>query len=276
MLNTNNMSGPGDAIMAATMLVACLLIGCYPMLKMMSWWAEGSVDPLLAIISIFLFLVLTVSCTLMPFGVGLFILILFAALALSVPILGKASDNLQLKKMEKERIQNYAAVLEKEPMNHAARTGLAEAIHKRGDPGDLELAIQHLEWVLQNAPALSFRYKPMLDSWRREKERVVANLPPPMICHLCHAENPWNATSCENCAAAFGTRTGVMQQMNYQGGPLVVIRGWVVTATAATIALFSLMILPSIIAGPIIIATVIVAAWLFMRWVGGNMGTIGD
>ena len=68
----------------------------------------------------------------------------------------------------------------------------------------------------------------------------------------------------------------VMQEVNYAGGPKVVIRGWIVTASTVMISLFLLLALPSIIAGPIIVATVIVAAWLFMRWVGGNMGTIGD
>jgi hypothetical protein len=276
MLDLKGIQGTGDAFMAVTMLLVCALIGAYPIIKMIGWWADGSVDPLLAVVSLFLFGVLAVSATLMPFQVAIVILLLFAGCALAVPILGKANDDLQLKQMEKERIDNYARVLEQEPLNHAARTGLAEALHKRGQPGDLDLAIQHMEWVLQQSPALSFRYKPPLDSWRRERERVVANLPPPIICHRCHAENAPNATSCENCAAAFGGRTGVMQQVNYEGGPKVVIRGWIVTASTAVIVMFALLTLPSIIAGPIIAASVLVAAWLFLRWVGGNMGTIGD
>lgn len=273
MLNTDNIHGSGDAIMAATMLVMCLLIGSYPIVKMIGWWVEGSIDPLLAVLSIFLFAVLTVSATMMPFGAALLILLLFAGCALAVPVVGQVSDEFQLRRMEQARIDRYVQVLEKEPMNHPARTGLAEAMHKKGE---IDLAIQHMEWVLQQSPSLSFRYKPMLDSWRREKERNIANAPPPVICHRCHAENMWNATSCERCAVAFGTRTGVMQQVHYQGGPKVVIRGWIVTATTATIALFAFLMLPSIIAGPLILSTIIVAAWLFMRWVGGDMGTIGD
>jgi hypothetical protein len=267
----NNIHDPGAAISAVMMLVACLICGSYPVIKMIGWWTEGGVEPIMAVVSIFLYVVLLVSVTMMPPAIGIVILLVILASAIMVPVFGQMSEQIQHQHMEDDKMERYGHALEQDPMNHAARMGLAEVLHKKGE---LDQAIEHMSWVLQQAPSLSFRIRPQLESWKREKERV--GVPMPIYCHQCRAENPWNATQCYECGAAFGVRSGMKQQVWREGGPKVVIRGWIVTATTLVIGCFIFLNLPSIIAGPIILATIIVAFFLFLKWVGGDMGTIGD
>jgi hypothetical protein len=94
------------------------------------------------------------------------------------------------------------------------------------------------------------------------------------------AENPWNATQCYQCGAMFGTSASIRQRVEQEGGPKRVIRGWVVTAAVINFIFFSIFylshVLPIEIIGVLIISSVIVGTWLFLRWVGGDMGTVGE
>lgn len=271
MLNLNHIHGTGDAFFAVTMLLGCLLFGSYPVLKLIGWWADGGVEPLMAAMAIFLYLVILVSVTFLPPALAILLLLVIIASAVLMPVLGQVSEDRQNQRILDEQMQRFAGALQENPMNHAARLGLAEALHKRGE---VDRAIEHMEWVLQQSPALAMRVRPQLDTWKRQKERQ--GTAPPIICHLCAAENHPYADRCYSCGAAFGTRASVVERMRAEGGPAVVIRGWIVTATTLILACFLLLVLPAIIAGPIILASVIVAAWLFLRWIGGDMGTVGN
>ena len=271
MLDPRHISDPGGAISAVLMLTACLIFGSFPAIRMIGWWSEGTIDGGMAFIAICLYVGLLISATMLPLFFGIIILVVLLSSAILVPAFSKVSETHQLKTIDKERIQRYTDALERNPMDHAARLAYAEALYKEGDH---EEAITHMEWLLSAAPSLSMRVRPQLESWRRAKERI--GMRPPIICHRCHAENPFNAEICENCSVAFGTVRGMKQSIHYDGGPKVVIRAWLVSATAIMVAIFTIVILPSIIAGPIILGTIIVSVWLFLRWVGGDMGTIGD
>lgn len=263
--------GAGDAFIVVALGVGALIVASYPVIRMIGWWIDGGAEPVLAMLSIVLYLVLVASAMAAPPGVAALIFLVILASAVLTPIIGQAHEQAQLKTMDNQAMDRFAQALERNPHDAPARIALAELLHKRGER---DQAIKHLTWTLQAFPSLSMRIRPQLDSWRREKERE--DTVPPVICHICHAENAWNAVSCENCGAAFGTRAGVRQQVASQGGPRMLIRGWIVTATALFVVCFLFLYTPAIIAGPIAIATLIAAVWLFLRWVGGDMGTIGD
>jgi hypothetical protein len=173
--------------------------------------------------------------------------------------------------MEDAQFQQYVRVLEQDPMNPVARMAVAEELYRRGDR---EQAIEQMEWVLQQFPRLSPRIIPTLEFWKREIQRGAT--PQWIICHMCHAENPVGVTVCEQCGAEFGARRAIQTQIEREGGLPKVARGWIVTSGALMLVAFTLLELPTIVAGPIIIAILMVAVFLFLRWVGGDIGTLGD
>jgi len=265
----------GEVFMTVVMITAGLIISAYPIIKLIGWMSDGGVEPIVAICGIFLYLCLVVSIMGAPSAGKIVILLIILISAILMPLLGKVSDDLQNKKIVDTNFNHLASAVERDPMNAPARLELARLLRKRGE---LDLAIEHMEWTLQQFPRLDYRIKTELETWRREKERV--GVPQPIFCHRCHAENPHNATHCVECNAAFGTRASVKQRIDQEGGPKRVIRGWVVTAAVINIILFAIIYLPHFvpieIIGVVIIASVIVGAWLFLRWVGGDMGVVGE
>ena len=82
---------------------------------------------------------------------------------------------------------------------------------------------------------------------------------------------PHNVLSCHREEGGRETK-----RISEEGGPKVIIRGWLIVGTVVMVSLFLVLYLPAIIVGPIILATVVVMAVLFLRWVGGDMGRPGD
>lgn len=261
----------GAAVLVVYLFAAALIIASIPVVKLIGWWVEGAIEPILALVGILLYIALLGGVIGAPSGLKILILIVLIISAVLTPLFGQISDQAQNARLEAFRVQQYAEALERNPMDAAARIALAEALHKRGE---LDRAIEHLAWTLQQFPALSLRVWPQLESWKREKERM--GRPRPLFCHQCRAENLADATHCSACGAAFGIRRGIEQRVWQEGGPRVVIRGWIVTATVLMLSCFVLLILPIEVAAPVILATCLVGAWLFLRWVGGDMGTVGD
>jgi hypothetical protein len=173
--------------------------------------------------------------------------------------------------MGDRQYQSYVEALERNPMDPVARVAIAETLYKRGET---DQAIEQMEWVLQQFPKLSTTKKPRLESWIRERERQRGERPDVTICHICYAENIGPAEHCSSCGAAFGSKRAVREQMEREGGPQRVLRGWIVVATGSLLSVFVLLSLPIEFAAPVLLAVVIVGAWLFLRWVGGDMGVM--
>ncbi len=261
----------GCAFLVVSLSVGALIVASVPVIRMIGWWVDGGVEPALALVGIFLYVCLVATAAAAPPIMGVVIFLVIVASAILTPVLGKVSEQAQHHRMQSERMDQYVRALEANPRDAAARIALAETLHKRGE---LDAAIEQLSWTLQAFPALAMRVRPQLDSWRREKERI--GQVQPVICHECFAENAWNATTCDQCGAAFGTRSGIRRQVAVSGGPKAVLRGWIVTATSLILVCALLLYAPVMVAGPVAVATLMVAVWLFLRWVGGDMGTVGD
>ena len=270
MFSLDRLHDPGTAIGAVGISVIALIVASYPIIKMIGWWMDGGVEPLLAMLSISMYLVLVVFMAAAPAVIAAVIFLIIVASAIAAPILGQVSEQVQHNRIDSERMTSYARALEENPMNAAARMALAEALYKKGQ---MDLAIEHMEWTLQQFPALSMRIRPELDSWKRDRQRI--GVAQPIYCHRCQGENHPECTHCVECGAPFGRRAGMKLALARHGGPKMVIRAWITTASVLILALTLLAIMPIQFAAPIILASVIVGAWLFLRWAGGDMGTVG-
>lgn len=261
----------GEAMAGVSLAAFALILASIPVIKLIHWGIDGGVEPGLVVVALFLYLALIVSVAAGPSIVKAVALILILISAVLMPVLGGAAAQVELKQMDDERLRAYATALDRNPMDPVARIALAQELEKRGD---LDQAIEHLEWVLREFPRLAFQHQRTLDSWKRQRERQ--GVPDLFFCHMCHAEQLPGTTRCAQCGAVFGTAEGMRQRMYLEGGPKRIIRGFIVTTVTVGLGLFALLELPSIVAGPIIIAGLIVGAVVFLRWVGGDLGKPGD
>ncbi len=269
MLSAEAAGGTGGAFINVGLAVMCLIAASYPVWRLIGWWIDGGAEPLAAMLSICLYMMLVVAAMVAPMGIGLIIFGVIVVSAIVAPFIGQAAENVGNQRIEDEHLAAYVQALEADPMDPVARIALAEALYKRGEAAQ---AVEHMTWTLEHFPRLSTRIKPQLDAWNRDIAR--GDTMPWVFCHICHAENVAGAEKCISCGAAFGTRSGVRQRIRIEGGPKVVIRGWIVTASTLCVILFSLLFLPIIVSGPIILGALIVGAFLFLRWVGGDMGVV--
>ena len=270
MFDLNRIQDPGHAVLTVGLVVVALIVSAFPVLKLIGWWMDGGAEPGLAILSIFMYFVLIAMMMAAPAWLAVLLFVLICSSALLAPVMGKVSDKRQHRQIDDVRVQGWAAILERDPGNHAARIALAEVLRKRGE---LDLAIQHLSWIIQKSPQMALRVRPQMDAWIREKDRIGA--PKPIICHECHGENPHWVTACEMCGAQFGTRAGMAHGIRLAGGPKAVIRTWLIAAGSIIAVVLFFGFLPIEFAAPLAVATVIVGFWLFLRWVGGDLGTVG-
>ena len=263
-----------DALGGALLVGLALVLASFPVIRLLNWWSDGSVEGSHAILAGFFYLALVAAMFGSPTIVRALILLLIAGSAIAMPAIARSTDRAANRAMDDERLAGYVRALEANPDDPGARLAVADELAKRGD---FAQAIEHGEWVLRQHPRLSSTVRLRVEDWKRQIE--LSALPALTYCHHCHAENRADATECSSCGAAFGTTAGVLQRIAQEGGPKAVLRGWLVLAGTLTFISFFLMLLPGLpilISGPVIVAAVIVAAWIFLRWVGGDLGQPAD
>lgn len=264
MLNPKSIGSPGEAMFAVAICVFALLAASYPVLRTIGWWVEGAIEPVLAIVSIGLYAGLIVVAMTTPEPVALAALLVIMVSAVATPILGRVKDKAELQRIEDERFQECAAALERNPMDPVARIALAEALYRRGE---VDQAIEQMQWTLQQYPRLSFRIKPQLDGWMRQRDEMRARA---ALCPACGAESSQGATFCAACGAALAEHAARRQA----AGALprvpgaVLVRGWIVAATVVLAFLATYTWLPGRAAGPISLGLVLAGVWWFCRWTG--------
>jgi len=257
----------GSAFFGVPLAALALIVAALPLVKLIHLAIDGQIDAGLVAIGGLMYLALIAGVIVGPApvkvcGVGLIVL---SAVFFFLYSQGSAQAGNRV--IDDSRFDAYARAVERNPEDPVARIALAEELEKRGD---VEQAIQHLEWVLSQHPRLGARHQVTLDMWRRQLARQ--GQPSSFFCHRCRAEQPPGADRCRECGVAFGTAVAMRERIAQDGGPIVILRAWIIGVPAALLAVFALMELPSIVAGPIILGTAIVAGWLFLRWVGGDMG----
>jgi len=266
MLNPQNIRGPGEAMFAVLMFLFALLAASYPIVRIIGWWIEGAVEPVLAIASIGLYFGLIVVVVTMPEPVALAALLAILTSAVVTPILGRSRDQAELKRIEEERLQQYAAALERNPLDPVARIALAEALYRKGD---VDQAIEHLQWTLQQFPRLAFRIRPELDEWVHRREQMQAGA---TVCTLCNIENPPGLRWCRECGAELAERARERvpdtSRLHHPGR--LVVRIWILGATVLLLFIGAYYWLPSAAAGPVTFVFVMAGVWCFYRWSVGD------
>lgn len=253
-----------EAVFVLPLVGVALILAALPAIRLLHMGIDGQVEMGQVVIGLFLYLVLIVSVAAGPGPLKVAALVLIFLSAVVLPVAGRVAAERDMKRIDDDRLRAYTAALERNPMDPVARIALAEELYRRGD---VQQAIEHMEWTLQQYPRLAVQHQTTLDTWRREV--ATGGQPEFIICHICHAENPAEATFCGQCGAPFTTAVGMWQRIQMEGGPKAILRGWIIGVPVVMLGLFVLLELPAIVAAPIIIAMLIVGAWLFLRWVGG-------
>ncbi|MCC6730772.1 MAG: tetratricopeptide repeat protein [Chthonomonadales bacterium] len=257
----------GAAILGVYAVALGLIIASIPVVKLIRWWIDGGVDGGLAAAGILLYFGLLAGAMAADSALKVIVVLVLLASAIVGPALESAWSAKQLRRMEDDDLDRYVRVLEGNPEDPVARIALAECLFKRGH---IEQAIEHMRWTLERHPRVGHAHRAQLDYWLRERERQ--STPAPLICHMCHAENPPGAPRCVSCDAPFGSRQAMREGIARDGGPVRILRGWIVVGSTMLVSMFALIELPAIVAGPIIVGALIVGAWTFLRWVGGDLG----
>lgn len=263
-----------ETLAGALLVVLAFIIASFPAIRLLSWWSDGVIEGGHAIVAVSFYIALIAAMHGSPTGVRVLILLLIAGSAIAMPVLARAADRSTNRALDDDRLAAFVRVLETRPEDAAARLAVADELAKRGDYAQ---AIEHGEWVLRQHPRLSSTVSMRVESWRRQIAHSA--LPALTYCHHCHAENRADALACTSCGAEYGSTAGLLQRIAQEGGPKAVLRAWLVLAGALTFVSFFLMLLPGlpiVVSAAVIAATAIVAAWLFLRWVGGDLGRPAD
>src|SRR2546421_12295401 len=99
---------PGGAIIAVFFVVAALIIASIPIYKLMGWWVEGAVEPLLAAIGIALYIALIAGVMGAPSGLKIVLVIVLVISAVLTSVFGQVSDRVQLDRMEDSKVTQYS------------------------------------------------------------------------------------------------------------------------------------------------------------------------
>lgn len=261
----------GAAISGVSLFALAMIIAAVPIIKLIGWMIDGAVDTGLAAGSLAMYLVLVALCVSGPSVIKVLALILLLIAALAAPLISKVAADRESDKIESGRKAAVTEALERNPMDPVARIAVAEHLYREGR---LEEAIEQIEWVVNQFPKLRARHGYQLESWRRELAR--GGKPGIMVCHICYAEQPVDARYCSECGIAFDTREGMLQGIWRDGGPVVILRGYLTIGLTLMVVAMVFLELPALIAGPLAIGAIIVAATLFLRWVGGGIGKPAD
>jgi len=260
-----------EAVFNVQLALLALILAAIPAVRLIHLAIDGQLEAGPVLIGLFLYLALIVSVAGGPGPIKVAALALILLSTLLMPLLSGMQAERERRQIDDERFEAYVSALERNPMDPVARVALAEELHKRGD---VQQAIAHLEWVLQEFPKLATQHRATLDSWKRELEEAEA--PEFIYCHMCHAEVPAGTSVCPQCGAPFATSAGILERIRAEGGVKAILRAWIVAVVAVMLGLFVLLEVPAIVAAPILMAILIVGAWLFLRWVAGDIGRPAD
>ena len=263
------MAGDVLPILIAFLLLFAVLT--VPFMRLLDWWSDGAIDTTTAIACLLALLVLVGVVVTGSVALKFAAVVTILAGALLLPGFGTAHDKAALREIDDEQLQTLILRLEANAHDYAARITMAELLGKRGQYDE---AIKHMEWVLQDCPRLRPTVRPRLDELKHKRDRpehlgVI-------FCHQCHAQNPPGSERCSTCGALFSLGPGLAHGFQAAGGVRALLRGWIVCGIALPTIWLAILHLDAVYAAAIVLATVAVSAWLFLRWVGGDLGVRVD
>jgi tetratricopeptide (TPR) repeat protein len=245
---------------ALVLFVIGALLAAFPVYRFIGWWIEGSITGGELAVLIFTYMglmgLLLVSNSAWLAFMALLLLVSGVAL---VPWIGEMFNRRALRKMDEEEMYRARDVLAADPENHLARVLLAEKLYRLGR---LDEAIEHLEYAVENSPALSRLERGKLQSWKREQAFAQRKL---LTCPMCGAENPGEARRCVQCGSSLETLTALKEWAVQEQVVQKVLRAWLGVMAVLTLLGFVFILLPLEIQGLVTIAALIVGAWYFLN-----------
>ena len=256
-----------NSILGVFLGVAGLIMSAVPLIQLTRLWIDGGIDPFVGLVTLCLYIVMLIAMVTAPPPLNILVFIIMLITAIGSPWFRQVCENRENSQINEKELDQLICALADDPMNGAVRISLAKRLYSMGR---LEAAIEQMEWLLNEFPGMSGRFRPQLETWRREKARQgkLSFL----ICHQCNAENNPQATECEVCGVSFGMRSGILQRIHSEGGALFVIRGWLITVFTVIVITCLFLFLPIIYSAPLLLAAITVSAYLFLRWVGSDLG----
>ena len=225
---------------AALIVSAVFLLGILAALlfhKIIGWYISGDISGLHCVIIGGLYigvLLLIITCPSIAVKVILFLLLV--VLSIAGPILGrKLIYERGTHRFHDEEIEKYRRVIGLRPDNLAARSLLAEELHKRGH---LDEAIAELSQLVELRPH-DLQESHRLKSYLEEREERRA---PPRTCPSCGRKNAAELTVCAYCGSELSFARETARWLA-GGGIKQILIPFAITAGVITIVIVALGLL---------------------------------
>lgn len=254
---------------ALVLFVIGAMLAAFPVYRFVGWWIEGNISggELAALVFTYIGLMGVLLASGSAWLAFLALILLVSGVAI-LPWLGEMFNRRALRQMDEEEMYRARDVLAADPNNHLARVVLAEKLYKLGR---LDEAIEHLEYAVENSPAISRLERGKLQSWKREQAYAQRKL---VLCPMCGAENPGEARRCLQCHSPIESLTALKEWAAQEQVVHKILRAWLTVMAVLTVLSFVFILLPLEWQGLVTIASLVVGGWYFLNRVGAWKQTV--
>lgn len=245
---------------ALVLFVIGAMLAAYPVYRFVGWWIEGSITG--GELAVLVFTYIGLMGLLLVSGsawLAFLALVLLVSGVAMLPWLGEMFNRRALRQMDEEEMYRARDVLAADPNNHLARVVLAEKLYRLGR---LDEAIEHLEYAVENSPAISRLERGKLQSWKREQAYAQRKL---VLCPMCGAENPGEARRCVQCGSPIEALAALKEWAVQEQVVHKVLRAWLAVMAVLTVLSFVFLLLPLEWQGLLTIAALVVGGWYFLN-----------
>lgn len=175
-------------------------------------YIEGGIGPYGCIVVGGLFLVLAGAVVVFHSWPLLVLMVLLVALS---PLLRRRVEKLEDRRYYDERIRECVEALQADPKNLAARSRLAESLHKEGR---LDEAIEQYSDLLRIAPGdreEAYKLKQLIEERDERRDPLIT-------CPRCGRKNPKSRLYCVGCEASLATGDRLKQWLDGASGKQLV------------------------------------------------------
>jgi len=183
-----------------------------------------------------------------------------ARLLALIPLVATAAWSIYLLKVGsirtylKQKVRQYEAAVDADPMNFAARTKLAETLYELGEAAR---AMAEMEMAIQTAHGSAAQQRFTLKNWQEEERlRQSRNV----LCYRCGHENEHGLRWCSRCGSALPIGIDPLRAFRRN------LRQFAVIAVGLALAGVSFALLPPAIAFiPVVFSILCALGWTLLR-----------
>jgi hypothetical protein len=260
------MVGSAGAAFATALLWTLLGFGlAVPVLLILNAWiVEETLSPAMAFGALAALLVAfyAIWSSQGTVWVFLWIAVMVAACA-ALPLVTRKANRRALRQMAYSRISGYLSAIARDPKIAAAYAYLGDAYM---ECGRLEEAIRAYEKAIELDPIHSHRERAKLREAQEAKQgRTRSSI---LVCDVCRGEFPVGPKACVHCGAR--VRMSFFEWLAQPESIKAVTRQTVVVMLVLMILYAVFSTLPLEVKGCVIIASLFVGAFCFLRGIGGG------